>query len=108
MLTYSTNDLCISMLPSLSLLMVKPMCLCPTLCNPVDYSLPDSSVHEILQARILEWFKLHLGIYVCVCVCVCVCVICGYVYIYVHTYIYYHQGEEIIQGSLISVNSCHI
>ena len=28
---------------------------CPTLCNPMGYSLPDSSVHGILQARILEW-----------------------------------------------------
>ena len=28
--------------------------LCPTLCNPMDYSLPDSSVHAIFQARILE------------------------------------------------------
>ena len=27
----------------------------PTFCNPVDYSLPGSSVHWILQARILEW-----------------------------------------------------
>ena len=27
----------------------------PTLCNPMDYSLPGSSVHEILQARIPEW-----------------------------------------------------
>ena len=27
---------------------------CPTLCDPMDYSLPDSSVHGILQARILE------------------------------------------------------
>ena len=26
-----------------------------TLCNPMDYSLPGSSVHGILQARILEW-----------------------------------------------------
>ena len=29
--------------------------LCPTLCNPKDYSLPGFSVHGILQARILEW-----------------------------------------------------
>ena len=29
--------------------------LCPTLCDPMDCSLPGSSVHEILQARILEW-----------------------------------------------------
>ena len=27
----------------------------PTLCNPVDCSLPGSSVHGILQVRILEW-----------------------------------------------------
>ena len=29
--------------------------LCPTLCNPIDCSPPGSSVHGILQARILEW-----------------------------------------------------
>ena len=28
---------------------------CPTLCNPMDCSLPGSSVHGISQARILEW-----------------------------------------------------
>ena len=28
---------------------------CPTLCNPMDYSSPGSSVHGILQARIVEW-----------------------------------------------------
>ena len=28
---------------------------CPTLCDPMDYSPPDSSVHWILQARIMEW-----------------------------------------------------
>ena len=32
--------------------------LCPTLSDPVDCSLPGSSVHEILQARILEWVAL--------------------------------------------------
>ena len=29
--------------------------LCPTLCDPMDYSPPGSSVHGILQLRILEW-----------------------------------------------------
>ena len=29
--------------------------LCLTLCDPMDWSLPVSSVHWILQARILEW-----------------------------------------------------
>ena len=28
---------------------------CLTLCNPMDYSLPGSPVHGILQTRILEW-----------------------------------------------------
>ena len=28
---------------------------CPTLCDPMDYSLPVFSVHGIFQARILEW-----------------------------------------------------
>ena len=27
---------------------------CPTLCNPMDYSLPGSTIHGILQERILE------------------------------------------------------
>ena len=28
---------------------------CPTLCNPMDCSLPGSSIHGIFQARVLEW-----------------------------------------------------
>ena len=28
---------------------------CPTLSNPMDRSLPGSSIHGILQARVLEW-----------------------------------------------------
>ena len=28
---------------------------CPTLGNPMDCSSPGSSIHRILQARILEW-----------------------------------------------------
>ena len=30
----------------------------PTLCDPVDYSLPGSCVHGILQARIMEWVSM--------------------------------------------------
>ena len=29
-----------------------------TICNPMDCSLPGSSVHGILQARILEWVAM--------------------------------------------------
>ena len=32
--------------------------LCPTLRGPMDCSLPDSSVHGISQARILEWVAI--------------------------------------------------
>ena len=32
--------------------------LCPTLCDLMDYRLPSSSVHGILQARILEWVAI--------------------------------------------------
>ena len=28
---------------------------CPTLCDPINCSPPNSSVHGILQARILDW-----------------------------------------------------
>ena len=31
---------------------------CPTLCNPMDCSLPGSSVHGILQGRILGWVAI--------------------------------------------------
>ena len=40
----------------------KMLCLvtrsCPTVCHPVDCSLPGSSVHGIFQARILEWVAM--------------------------------------------------
>jgi len=44
-------------------LKIKQVCaeslqLCLTLCNPIDYSPPVSSVHGILQSRILEWFAM--------------------------------------------------
>ena len=28
---------------------------CPTLCDPIDCSLPGSPIHGIIQARVLEW-----------------------------------------------------
>ena len=31
---------------------------CPTLCDPIDRSPPGSSVHGILQARMLEWVAM--------------------------------------------------
>ena len=63
---------------------------CPTLSDPMDYSLPGSSVHGIFQARVLEWgaiafsnlrFRFHkceylsvrltsLGILISSCICI--------------------------------------
>ena len=34
---------------------------CPTLCHPMDYSLPGSFVLGILQARILEWVAISFS-----------------------------------------------
>ena len=49
--------------PHLSLIIhacmhAKLLQLCPTMCRPMDCSLQGSSVHGILQARILEWVAL--------------------------------------------------
>ena len=35
--------------------------LCPTLFDPMDCSPPDSSVSEILQARIVEWVAISFS-----------------------------------------------
>ena len=43
---------CYDMLPA------KSLQLCPTLCDPMDHSPPGSSVHGILQARILQWVAM--------------------------------------------------
>ena len=52
--------------------------LCPTLCNPMDCSLPGSSVHGILQTRVLEWVAMlssrgpedHISYVSCISRCV--------------------------------------
>ena len=33
----------------------KSLLSCPTLSDPMDCSLPGSSIHGIFQARVLEW-----------------------------------------------------
>jgi len=34
---------------------------CPTLCDPMDCSLPGSSVHGIFQATVLEWIAISFS-----------------------------------------------
>ena len=46
------------------LLKLSPLVLlqsCPALCDPMDCSPPGSSVHAILQARILEWVAMSFS-----------------------------------------------
>ena len=52
----------------LPLMSLKDICvcansfqLCPTLCDPMDCSLRSSSIHGILQARILEWVAISFS-----------------------------------------------
>ena len=47
----------------------------PTLSNPMDCSLPGSSIHGIFQARVLEWGAIAFSV-------------CIYIHTYIHTYIY--------------------
>ena len=37
----------------------KSLQLCLTLCDPMDCSPPGSSVHGVLQVRILKWVAIH-------------------------------------------------
>ena len=34
---------------------------CPILCDPMDWSLPGSSIHGIFQARVLEWVAISFS-----------------------------------------------
>ena len=100
---------------------VKSLQSCPTLCDPMDCSPPGSSVHEVLQARILEWVShvLFQGIFPhpgikptslrslhwqvaslplvppgkpCVSLCVCIHThICIYVFMCVYTHTYMYM-----------------
>ena len=46
---------------ALCTLMLLSRLSCPTLCNPIDSSLPGSPVPGILQARILEWVAISFS-----------------------------------------------
>ena len=52
------EDLKVKWVHSLRRLSVLIAQYCLTLCNLMDYNLPGSSVHGILQARILEWVAI--------------------------------------------------
>ena len=35
---------------------------CPTLSDPMDFGPPDSSVHGLVQARVLEWGAIAFSV----------------------------------------------
>ena len=57
------SELCKSLSPCLwpSSVCAQSLQSCLTLGDPMDYSLPDSSVHGIFQARILDWFAISFS-----------------------------------------------
>ena len=74
--------------------------LCQTLSDPMDCSLPGSTIHGIFQARVLEWgaiafsdtshydsfnYLIHLVICMCVYIYISLCV---YLCVYMKNYIY--------------------
>ena len=46
---------------SLVVIAVKSLQSCPTLCDPMDCSLPGSSLHGISLVRILEWVTISFS-----------------------------------------------
>ena len=49
-------------LPNREVVYLKVTQSCLTLCDPMDCSLPGSSVHGILQARVLEWVAISFSV----------------------------------------------
>ena len=60
-LVVSATGVLESLLWQSSCMLAKLLQLCLTLGDPVDCSLPGSSVHGILQARILEWVAISFS-----------------------------------------------
>ena len=52
------SRLVVTFLPRNAAAAAKWLQSCPTLSDPMDYSLPGSSVHGIFQARGLEWVAI--------------------------------------------------
>ena len=59
----TSTDMTLIQVPTITYLKneVKVSLSCVHLCNPMDYSPPGYSVHEILQARILEWVAISFS-----------------------------------------------
>ena len=61
---FNSHESCLSCLvvfPTAAAAATKSLQLCPTLCDPMDCSLPGFSVRGILQARTLEWVAISFS-----------------------------------------------
>ena len=61
---------------------------CPTFCDPMDCSLPGSSVHGIFQARVLEWDAIAFSVWKAVLL-----------FLFNKHVIYYLLGTEVGEGN---------
>ena len=52
---------CLTLFWGLAAAAAKSLQSCPTLCDPIDGSLPGSPVPGILQARTLEWVAISFS-----------------------------------------------
>ena len=57
-LWFQTSTRVLECIPVLNGVCAKSLQSCLTVCDPMDCSLPDSSVHGILQTIILKWFAI--------------------------------------------------
>ena len=53
----------IFLLAAAAAIAAKSLQSCPTLRDPMDCSLPGSSIHGIFQARVLEWGAIAFSIF---------------------------------------------
>ena len=78
--------------------------LCPTLGDPMDCSLPGSSVHGISQARVLEWGAIAFSIsYTYICVIYMTCV---YIYVFCVFFSFFWLGGMWDLSSLTRDQTC--
>ena len=60
-MSFFPNGTTFAVLPSAAAAAAKSLQSCPTLCDPIDGSLPGSTVPGILQARTLEWVAISFS-----------------------------------------------
>ena len=71
---------------------------CLTLSNPMDYSLPGSSIHGISQARVLEWGAIPYFIRDCQ-----MAILCNP--FFTHWLMYFYKQKPLVTKFLVTLNA---